>query len=98
VLLDKYSLGFFGKNCKSLGFYWDARKYSPWGSYSKNFTLVLSGGNNIWVDGNAAKNIAEYAASKAADFAPESERLASQVQLESLASAVNATFDQGSRT
>ncbi|MEP7731522.1 hemagglutinin repeat-containing protein, partial [Marinomonas primoryensis] len=55
----------------------------------QNFELSLANGQKIWVDGNATKHLAETSASKAQNFTPEAVRLNSQVQLESLQSAVN---------
>jgi filamentous hemagglutinin len=49
----------------------------------------------IWIDGNATKHIAEYAAVKAENFSPEMVRLVSQEQIRSLSSAVTTAVDTG---
>jgi len=61
----------------------------------QQFELALENGGKIWVDGNATKHVAEYAAAKAINSTPEAVRLASQVQLESLGSAVNTAVQNG---
>lgn len=54
----------------------------------KNFELTLDSGQKIWIDSNATKHIAEYAAAKAKDFTPQAVKLSSQVQLNSLKNAI----------
>ncbi|AXA90566.1 RHS repeat-associated core domain-containing protein [Massilia sp. YMA4] len=84
---------------KNTGTVWDAIQPAgpmhPGSVIPQKFELTLEGGGKVWVDGNATKHIAEYAAAKAVNATPEAVRLASQVQLESLGSAVNAAVQNG---
>nr|WP_238963129.1 hemagglutinin repeat-containing protein [Pseudomonas sp. AF32] len=81
------------------GTVWDSIKPAgpvyPGSVIPKTFELSLEGGEKIWVDGNATKHIAEYAAYKAESYAPEAVKLASQVQLSSLKAAVETAVNAG---
>jgi hypothetical protein len=81
------------------GTVWDAIQpvgpMHPGSVIPQKFEFTLERGGKIWVDGNATKHIAEYAAAKAVNSTPEAVRLASQVQLESLGSAVNTAVKNG---
>ena len=81
------------------GTVWDAIQpvgpMHPGSVIPQKFELALESGGKIWVDGNATKHVAEYAAAKAINSTPEAVRLASQVQLESLGSAVNTAVQNG---
>ena len=61
----------------------------------KQFELALERGGKIWVDRNATKHVAEYAAAKTINSTPAAVRLASQVQIESLRTAVNTAVQNG---
>ncbi|MFS2094924.1 hemagglutinin repeat-containing protein [Pseudomonas sp. Pseusp11] len=81
------------------GTVWDSIKpvgpVHPGSVIPQSFELSLGSGEKIWVDGNATKHIAEYAAYKAENYTPEAVRLASQVQLSSLKAAVEAAANAG---
>lgn len=81
------------------GTIWDSIRSSgdvhPGSVIPRQFELTLGNGQKIWVDGNATKHIAEYAAGKARYATPEAVRLSSQVQLESLSAAVNTANANG---
>ncbi|MDU9030471.1 LysM peptidoglycan-binding domain-containing protein [Pseudomonas mediterranea] len=90
----RYAMQMHGKSIPGkTGTVWDSIQSSgpvhPRSVIPREFELTVESGQKIWVDGNATKHIAEYAAGKAVNFTPEATRLASQVQLESLSSAVN---------
>jgi len=63
----------------------------------EQFEFALESGEKIWVDKNASKHLAEYAISKLKDKDtwPEAARLASQIQLGSLRSAVDMASKNG---
>jgi hypothetical protein len=81
------------------GTVWDAIQpigpMHPGSVIPQKFELTLESSGKIWVDGNATKHIAEYAAARAINATPEAVRLVSQVQLESLGSAVNTAVQNG---
>lgn len=81
------------------GTVWDSIKTTspvhPGSVVPLSFEFSLGSGEKIWVDGNATKHIAEYAAYKAVNFTPEAVRLASQVQLGSLKVAVETASKAG---
>jgi len=69
------------------------------GNYSgsvlpRSFELKTTNGK-IWVHGNASEHVAEYAKMKAINYTPEAVKLATQQQLRSLQSAVNAATKNG---
>nr|WP_221179077.1 hemagglutinin repeat-containing protein [Pseudomonas brassicacearum] len=81
------------------GTVWDSIKsvgpMHPGSVIPQSFELSLGSGEKIWVDGNATKHIAEYAAYKAENYTPEAVRLASQVQLSSFKAAVETAANTG---
>jgi filamentous hemagglutinin len=60
----------------------------------KSFELTTPT-SKIWVHPNATEHIAEFIQMKAANFAPEAVRLATQVQLKSLHAAVSESIKSG---
>lgn len=61
----------------------------------KSFELATANGTKVWVHGNATEHIAEYLSMKAINSTPEAVRLATQQQLRSLQSAVDAATKNG---
>jgi len=61
----------------------------------KSFELSTGNGVKVWVHGNATEHIAEFIQMKAVNYTPEVVRLATQMQLKSLQSAVNAATMNG---
>ncbi|WP_289241436.1 LysM peptidoglycan-binding domain-containing protein [Delftia sp.] len=86
-------------SAEKTGTIWDVVKASgpnhPGSVIPRSFELGLENGQKIWIDGNATKHIAEYAAVKAENFSPEMVRLVSQEQIRSLSSAVTTAVDTG---
>ena len=97
LLRNADNLGVAGAN--KTGTVWDAIRpvgpMHPGSVIPQSFELSLENGAKIWVDGNATKHVAEYAATKAINSTPEAVRLVSQVQLASLESAVNTAVQNG---
>ncbi|WP_245555099.1 RHS repeat-associated core domain-containing protein [Hahella ganghwensis] len=97
VMLSKKARDCIKKNC-DLGVW---SRISPTGSNHPGsvipvtFRYSSNSGHAVWVNSNATKHLAEYAQSLARSLTPEKVRLGSQLQLESLGSAIDTATKNG---
>jgi RHS repeat-associated protein len=61
----------------------------------KSFELATENGTTVWVHANGTKHIAEFLQMKAINATPETVRLITQIQLQSLQGAVNLATKNG---
>lgn len=84
---------------KTSGTVWDdilaTQSNYPGSILPKSFELTTPNGAKVWVHGNATEHIAEFIKMKAINATPGSVKLATQLQLSSLQSAVNTATKNG---